>query len=50
MFLHSNWLARKTCIYVRLLIDEKEVATGQDFSKKKAEQIAAEAACEQLGI
>ncbi|HKR03532.1 MAG TPA: ribonuclease III [Bacteroidia bacterium] len=37
-------------IKVRLLIDEKEVATGQDFSKKKAEQIAAEAACEQLGI
>src|SRR6185436_2195902 len=37
-------------IKVRLLIDEKEIATGQDFSKKKAEQIAAEAACEQLGI
>jgi ribonuclease-3 len=37
-------------IKVRLLIDEKEIATGQDFSKKKAEQIAAESACEQLGI
>jgi len=37
-------------IKVRLLIDEKEIATGQDFSKKKAEQIAAEAACDQLGI
>jgi ribonuclease-3 len=37
-------------IKVRLVIDEKEIATGQDFSKKKAEQIAAEAACSQLGI
>ena len=37
-------------IKVRLIIDDKEVATGQDFSKKKAEQIAAEAACGQLGI
>ncbi len=37
-------------IKVRLLIDDKEIATGQDFSKKKAEQIAAESACEQLGI
>jgi ribonuclease III len=37
-------------IKVRLLIDEKEIATGQDFSKKKAEQIAAESACDQLGI
>ena len=33
-----------------LLIDEKEIATGQDFAKKKAEQIAAEIACVQLGI
>lgn len=37
-------------IKVRLVIDEKEVSTGLDFSKKKAEQIAAEAACAQLGI
>lgn len=37
-------------IKVRLLIDEKEISIGQDFSKKKAEQIAAEAACDQLGI
>lgn len=37
-------------IKVRLLIDEKEVATGTDFVKKKAEQIAAEAACKSMGI
>ncbi|MEP7171822.1 MAG: ribonuclease III, partial [Bacteroidota bacterium] len=37
-------------IKVRLMIDEKEIATGQDFSKKKAEQIAAEIGCDQLGI
>lgn len=37
-------------IKVRLLIEEKEVATGQDFNKKKAEQIASEAACSFLGI
>ncbi len=32
-------------IRVRLLIDEKEISTGEDFSKKKAEQTAAEKAC-----
>lgn len=37
-------------IKIRLLIDEQEVATGIDFVKKKAEQIAAEAACKKLGI
>ena len=37
-------------IKVRLLIDEKEVSTGTDFVKKKAEQIAAETACRQLNI
>ncbi len=37
-------------IKVRLLVDEKEISTGQDFSKKKAEQIAAESACAELGI
>ena len=37
-------------IRVRLLIDEKEVATGSDYVKKKAEQIAAEAACKALGL
>jgi dsRNA-specific ribonuclease len=35
---------------VRLLIDDKEVSTGADFVKKKAEQIAAEIACKQLGL
>ena len=37
-------------IKVRLLIDEKEIARGEDFSKKKAEQIAAEKACIELGL
>ncbi|MEP7264634.1 MAG: ribonuclease III [Bacteroidota bacterium] len=37
-------------IKIRLLVDEKEVATGTDFVKKKAEQIAAEMACKSLGI
>ncbi|MBL0340378.1 MAG: ribonuclease III [Bacteroidetes bacterium] len=37
-------------IKVRLLIDEQEVATGADFVKKKAEQIAAGKACELLNI
>jgi ribonuclease-3 len=37
-------------IKVRLLIDDQEVATGADYVKKKAEQIAAQKACENLGI
>lgn len=37
-------------IKVRLLINDKEVSTGTDFVKKKAEQIAAEEACKQLGL
>jgi len=37
-------------ISVRLVIDEKEISNAKDFSKKKAEQIAAEAACGILGI
>jgi len=37
-------------IKVRLLVDEKEVAVGLDFVKKKAEQIAAQAACTTLGL
>jgi ribonuclease-3 len=37
-------------IKVRLLIDDKEIATGEDFSKKKAEQTAAEKACIQLKL
>jgi ribonuclease-3 len=37
-------------IKVRLKIDGEEVATGEDYVKKKAEQIAAAKACEALGI
>ena len=37
-------------IRVRLLINGEEAATGMDFVKKKAEQIAAEKACMQLQI
>lgn len=42
--------AKSKLMKVRLLIDDKEVATGTDFVKKKAEQIAAEIACKELGI
>jgi ribonuclease-3 len=42
--------AKTRLIKVRLLIDEKEVSTGTDFVKKKAEQIAAETACKQLEL
>jgi ribonuclease-3 len=37
-------------IKVRLLVDDKEVAVGVDFVKKKAEQIAAQTACAELGL
>jgi ribonuclease-3 len=37
-------------IKVRLLVDDNEVAVGVDFVKKKAEQIAAQAACTALGL
>lgn len=37
-------------IRVRLMINGEEVATGMDFVKKKAEQIAAEKACSKLEI
>ena len=37
-------------IKVRLLIDNVETSTGIDFIKKKAEQIAAQKACEQLKL
>ena len=37
-------------IKVRLLVDDIEVAVGVDFVKKKAEQIAAQAACTTLGL
>ena len=42
--------AKSKLIKVRLIVDEKEVSTGTDFVKKKAEQIAAETACKQLGL
>ena len=37
-------------IKVRLMIDGVEIATGTDYVKKKAEQIAARIACEKLEI
>ena len=37
-------------IKVRLLVDDKEVAVGVDFVKKKVEQIASQAACTTLGL
>jgi ribonuclease III len=37
-------------IKVRLVIEGKEISTGEDFVKKKAEQIAAEKACATLGV
>lgn len=42
--------ANDKLLRVRLLINGEEVATGMDFVKKKAEQIAAEKACMQLQI
>jgi ribonuclease-3 len=42
--------AKSRLIKVRLLVDQQEVATGTDFVKKKAEQIAAEAACKVLNL
>lgn len=42
--------AKSKLIKVRLLIDGKEAAVASDFVKKKAEQIAAEMACKELGI
>jgi ribonuclease-3 len=40
----------KRLLRVRILLDGVEMARGEDFSKKRAEQIAAEKACIQLGI
>ncbi len=42
--------AKSRLIKIRLLVDQQEVATGTDFVKKKAEQIAAEAACKVLNL
>ncbi len=40
----------KRLLRVRVLVDEVEFAKGEDYSKKRAEQIAAQRACESLGI
>jgi ribonuclease III len=40
----------KRLLRVRVLVDSVEMAKGEDFSKKRAEQIAAEKACAILGI
>ena len=50
VFLATEEDLKSKLIKVRLLIDEIEVANGADFVKKKAEQIAAESACRQMGL
>jgi ribonuclease-3 len=35
---------------IRVLIDSQEMGTGLDYSKKRAEQLAAEIACRTLGL
>lgn len=40
----------KRLLRVRVLVDNIEMSRGEDFSKKRAEQIAAEKACASLGI
>jgi ribonuclease-3 len=40
----------KRLLRVRVLVDGNEMGRGEDFSKKRAEQIAAEKACQQLGL
>ena len=40
----------KRLLRVRVLVDAAELAKGEDYSKKRAEQIAAQRACELLGI
>jgi ribonuclease-3 len=40
----------KRLLRVRVLVDTIEMSRGEDFSKKRAEQIAAERACTKLGI
>jgi ribonuclease-3 len=41
---------RARLITVRLMLDGKQVALGSDHVKKKAEQVAAERACRELGL
>ncbi|MCC7233558.1 MAG: hypothetical protein IT242_11485 [Bacteroidia bacterium] len=40
----------KRLLRVRVLVEGEELARGEDFSKKRAEQIAAEKVCLNLGI
>ncbi len=40
----------KRLLRVRVLVDGNEIARGEDFSKKRAEQIAADRACKQLNV
>jgi len=40
----------KRLLRVRVLVDGKEMAKGEDYSKKRAEQIAAQEVCVTLGI
>ena len=40
----------KRLLRVRVLVDTVEFAKGEDYSKKRAEQIAAQRACETLGL
>lgn len=42
--------AGKKLLRVKVLIDGIEKARGEDFSKKRAEQIAAEKVCKELGL
>src|SRR4051812_9910132 len=42
--------AGKKLLRVRVLVDGKEMARGEDYSKKRAEQIAAEKACAILNL
>ena len=42
--------AGKRLLRVRLLLDGQEIARGEDYSKKRAEQIAAEKAVQQLHL
>lgn len=45
-----NENSRDRLISIRLLIDGKELAVASDFVKKKAEQLAAEKVCRELGL
>ena len=40
----------KRLLRVRVLVDNVEMSRGEDFTKKRAEQIAAEKACSTLGL